>query len=56
MFKRTIAYLEGNSCRDVVYTHFENNAALFEKAFELVCFVVFFSVIRQLSLLLLPVL
>ena len=40
MFKRTIAYVEGNSCRDVESIHFENNAALFEKAFALVCFVV----------------
>ena len=40
MSKRTIAYVEGNSCRDVESIHFENNAALFEKAFALVCFVV----------------
>ena len=41
MSKRNIAYVEGNSCRDVEPIHFYSNAALFGKALTLVCFVVF---------------
>ena len=40
-FKRTSAYVEGNSCRGVESVHSYSNAALFAKAFALVCFVVF---------------
>ena len=41
MPKKTIAYVEGNSCTDVGSTHSESNVALFGKAFALVCFAVF---------------
>ena len=40
MSKRTIAYVGGNSCRDVESIHVLSNAALFGKEFALVCFVV----------------